>query len=293
MSRDTADLHATCIAAAEAGARVLRELFDKPREVHHKGRIDLVTDADRAAEERILAVLAERAPGVRVLAEESGAHGTSGEARFIVDPLDGTTNYAHGLPLYACTVAAEVSGTAVAGCTIDPSRGELFHARRGGGAFVRRSGGSESGLSRTGLSRSGASRGGANRSGGPGPDDRPLRVSATRELSQAVVCTGFPYDRREQLQWLLQKFARFTELAQGTRRLGSAALDLAFVAAGRLDGFWEQGLKPWDVAAGQVLVEEAGGLVTRFDGTLHDLESGQILAANPSLHAPMLQVLRI
>ncbi len=263
---DQAELHATCIAAAEAGARVLRELFDQPREVHHKGRIDLVTDADRAAEARILAVLDERAPGVRVLAEESGEHGSLGEARFIVDPLDGTTNYAHGLPLFACTVAAEVSGTVVAGCTIDPSRGELFHARRGGGAFVRRSGGGEL--------------------------DRPLRVSPAREFSQALVCTGFPADRRERLQWLLQTFARFTELAQGTRRLGSAALDLAFVAAGRLDGFWEQGLKPWDVAAGQLLVEEAGGLVTRFDGSPHDLAGGEILAGNPALHAAMAQILR-
>jgi myo-inositol-1(or 4)-monophosphatase len=258
------DLHATCIAAAEAGARVLRELFDQPREVHHKGRIDLVTDADRAAEARILAVLDERAPGVRVLAEESGEHGSQGEARFIVDPLDGTTNYAHGLPLFACTVAAEVSGTVVAGCTIDPSRRELFHARRGGGAFVRR--GDE--------------------------QDRRLRVSGATELSQALVCTGFPYDRRERLPYLLQSFARFTELAQGTRRLGSAALDLAFVAAGRLDGFWEQGLKPWDVAAGQLLVEEAGGLVTRFDGSPHGMAGGEILAANPTLHAAMAQVLR-
>ena len=262
-----AELHATCIAAAEAGARVLRELFDQPREVHHKGRIDLVTDADRAAEARILSVLAERAPGVRVLAEESGAHSGAGEARFIVDPLDGTTNYAHGLPLYACTVAAEIAGRVVAGCTIDPSRGELFHAVRGGGAFVRRS-------------------------GGPDAVDRPLRVASARELSQAVVCTGFPYDRRERLPWLLHTFARFTELSQGTRRLGSAALDLAFVAAGRLDGFWEQGLKPWDIAAGQLLVEEAGGQVTRFDGAGHDLDSGQIVAANPALHAEMLRVLQ-
>ncbi len=283
MSSAAAELHETCIAAAEAGARVLRERFDQPREVHHKGRIDLVTDADRAAEARILAVLADRAPGVRVLAEESGAHGSAGEACFIVDPLDGTTNYAHGLPLFACTVAAEISGTVIAGCTIDPSRGELFHARRGGGAFVRTS----SGIWSSG--RLGKSGGGL---GTGGEADRPLRVTAVHELSQALVCTGFPYDRREQLPWLLQTFARFTELAQGTRRLGSAALDLAFVAAGRLDGFWEQGLKPWDVAAGQLLVEEAFGRVTRFDGTPHELGGGQILAGNSALHSAMLQVLR-
>ena len=256
------ELGRTCVAAAEAGALVLRELFDKPRAIEHKGRIDLVTDADRASEARILEVLRERAPGVPVLAEESGAHAGQGDARFIVDPLDGTTNYAHGIPLYACTVAAEIGGRAVAGCTIDPSRGETFHAVRGGGAFVRSAGG-----------------------------ERPLAVSRAADLNDAVVCTGFPYDKREQLAQLLRWFAAFTERAQGTRRLGSAAIDLAWVAAGRLDGFWEQGLKPWDVAAGQVLVEEAGGQVTRFDGALLSLGGGEILAANPALHRELQQVL--
>ena len=216
----------------------------------------------------------------------------------------------------------EIAGTVVAGCTIDPSRGELFHARRGAGAFARRSGvggrGGGGGWGGGGARKSvpenqplrvsaargepqaplGESQAALDESqAAPGepqaaPGDRPLRVSSARELSQAVVCTGFPYDRREQLPWMLQAFARFTELSQGTRRLGSAALDLAFVAAGRLDGFWEQGLKPWDVAAGQVLVEEAGGLVTRYDGSRHDLDSGQILAAGGEIHAAMQRVLQ-
>lgn len=259
---DIAQLAGTCIAAAEAGAAVLRDLFDKPRAIEHKSRIDLVTDADRASEGRILEVLRERAPGVRVLAEESGAHAGSGEVRFIVDPLDGTTNYAHGIPLYACTVAAEIGGRAVAGCTIDPSRGEIFHAARGAGAFVRSASG-----------------------------ERRLSVAAAATFDDAVVCTGFPYDKREQLAQLLRWFAAFTERAQGTRRLGSAAIDLAWVAAGRLDGFWEQGLKPWDVAAGQVLVEEARGVVTRFDGAALLLAGGEIVAANPVLHRGMLALL--
>ena len=260
-----AELAAHCIAAAEAGAEVLRALFDQPREIRLKGRIDLVTDADHAAEERILQVLRERAPGVAVLAEESGDHVGAGAIRFIVDPLDGTTNYAHGIPLFACTVGVEVAGVAVAGCTIDPVRGERFRGARGLGSF---------------LGHAFAS-----------PDDaqeRRLAVAGTRELQSALVCTGFPYDRREELPAMIASFGRFTELCRGTRRLGSAALDLAYVAAGRLDGFFELNLKAWDVAAGQVLVEEAGGLVTRYDGAPHQLFGGEILASNPVL-APALR----
>ena len=267
------ELAEICEAAARAGAQVLRDLYDRPRDIHFKGRIDLVTDADKASEETVLRVLAERAPGVRVLAEESGEHGGDepaagkgrgaqrpmGTLRFIVDPLDGTTNYAHGLPLFCCTVAAEESGRAVAGCTVDPLRGEVFRAARGEGAWL---------------------------------GDRRLHVSQARALDQALLCTGFPYGDREQLPQMLAAFARFTELSRGTRRLGSAALDLAYVAAGRLDGFWEIGLKAWDVAAGQVLVEEAGGQVTRFDGAALQLAGGEIAAAGPHLHAAILEVLR-
>jgi myo-inositol-1(or 4)-monophosphatase len=243
-------LERICVSAAQAGAKVLRELFEKPREVRLKGRIDLVTDADRAAEEKILRLLRERAPGSAILAEESGETGR-GELRFIVDPLDGTTNYAHGIPLFTCTVAAEVAGELVAGCTVDPMRAETFRVHRGGGAFV-----------------------GA----------RKLAVSSTARLEEAVACTGFPYGDRERLPKMVSAFGRFTELARGTRRLGSAAMDLAYVAAGRLDVFWEQGLRPWDIAAGVVLVREAGGIVTRFDGSALDLSDGEILACTPALH---------
>jgi myo-inositol-1(or 4)-monophosphatase len=254
---NAAELERICVSAAQAGAKLLRELYDKPREVTLKGRIDLVTDADRAAEEKILRLLRERAPGAAVLAEESGESG-KGDLRFIVDPLDGTTNYAHGIPLFTCTVAAEVSGELVAGCTVDPMRAETFRAHRGGGAFV-----------------------GA----------RKLAVSATAKLDEAVVCTGFPYGHREQLPKMVSAFGRFTELARGTRRLGSAAMDLAYVAAGRLDLFWEQGLRPWDIAAGIVLVREAGGVVTRFDGSALDLPDGEILACTPDLHGTARAIL--
>jgi myo-inositol-1(or 4)-monophosphatase len=257
---NAADLRDICVAAAEAGARTLRDLYEGPRDVKFKGRFDLVTDADKASEETVLRVLHERAPGARILAEESGEQG-GGDVRFIVDPLDGTTNYAHGLPIFSCTVGAEENGTPVAGCTVDPLRGETFLAGRGLGAHLRTQKGTLS-----------------------------LRVSAAAELVEAVVCTGFPYGHRDKLQRMIAAFGKFTELTRGTRRLGSAAIDLAYVAAGRLDGFWETGLKPWDLAAGVVLVQEAGGVVTRFDGSPHQLGGGEIVAAPPALHPKMLQV---
>jgi len=255
------ELRDICAAAAEAGARTLRDLYDRPRDVQFKGRIDLVTDADKAAEEAIIRVLRERAPGSGILAEESGAQG-GGDVRFLVDPLDGTTNYAHGLPMFCSTVGAEEKGIPVAGCTVDPLRGETFVAARGQGAELR----TEKGT-------------------------RPLHVSGTSELIEALLCSGFPYGDRDKLPKMIAAFGKFTELSRGTRRLGSAAIDLAYVAAGRLDGFWEVGLKAWDVAAGVILVQEAGGLVTRFDGSAHRLAGGEILAAPPALHARMLQVL--
>jgi myo-inositol-1(or 4)-monophosphatase len=243
------ELEQICVAAAQAGARLLRERFEQPRQIELKGRIDLVTDADHAAEEQILKLLRKQAKGAAVLAEESGQSG-SGDLRFIVDPLDGTTNYAHGLPLFSCTVAAEVKGEVVAGGTVDPMRGETFHAHKGGGAWL---------------------------------GDRRLSVSSASKLEEAVVCTGFPYGGRERLPQMIAAFGRFTELARGSRRLGSAALDLAYVAAGRLDIFYEQGLRPWDVAAGVLLVREAGGEVTRYDGSPFDLARGEIAAANPAI----------
>jgi myo-inositol-1(or 4)-monophosphatase len=251
------ELSSACLAAAQAGAKVLRELEGRPRDIHFKGRIDLVTDADKAAEEAVLRVLHERFPGASVLAEESGASG-SGDLRFIVDPLDGTTNYAHRLPLYCCTVAAEVKGKVEAGCTVDPTRGEIFLAERGRGATLN----------------------GAK-----------LQVSSVALLERALVCTGFPYGDREKLPEMIAAFGRLTQASRGSRRLGSAALDLAFVAAGRLDAFWEVGLKAWDVAAGVLLVQEAGGVVTRFDGSTHQVAGGQILAAAPGIHPAMLEQL--
>ena len=256
-----AELREICAAAAEAGARTLRDLYGRPRDVQFKGRIDLVTDADKASEEAVLNILRERAPGAGILAEESGEQG-GGSLRFIVDPLDGTTNYAHGLPLFCCTVGAEEDGALAAGCTVDPLRGETYLVARGEGAQL-----------------------------GTANGTRPLRVSAASELVEALLCTGFPYGDRDKLPEMIAAFGKATELSRGTRRLGSAALDLAYVAAGRLDGFWEMGLKAWDVAAGVLLVREAGGVVTRFDGAPHQLAGGEILAAPPTLHPKLSRML--
>lgn len=256
------ELRAGCAAAALAGADVLRERAGRPRTIDKKGRIDLVTDADRASEEAVLAVLAERFPGAAVLAEESGASGGAGGAgalRFVVDPLDGTTNYAHGLPHYAVTVAALDPAGVVAGATCDPCRGELFLASRGGGATL---------------------------------DGAPVRPSGCAELAEALLVTGFPYDVREDHEALLAPFRAFLVRAQGVRRFGSAALDLAWVACGRFDGFWEARLKPWDLAAGLCLVAEAGGLVSDLTGGPRVLETGGVLAAPAALHPRLLEVLR-
>jgi myo-inositol-1(or 4)-monophosphatase len=254
------ELQEGCAAAAQAGAAVLRERFGRPRTIDKKGVIDLVTDADRASEAAVLAVLGERFPGAAVLAEESGASGAgAGGLRFLVDPLDGTTNYAHGLPHFAVTVAVEDAGGLAAGATADPLRGELFLATRGGGATL----------------------GGA-----------PLRHSGCRELGEALLVTGFPYDVHREHEALLRVFGAFVTSAQGVRRYGSAALDLAWVACGRFDGFWEAKLKPWDLAAGLLIAREAGAVVTDLLGGDRVLETGGVVAAPPALQARMLEVIR-
>ncbi|MHB8877753.1 MAG: inositol monophosphatase family protein [Myxococcaceae bacterium] len=264
-------------AAAEEGARaagrILAERFDGERTVEFKGAIDLVTDADRAAEAALLAYLRGRFPGHAILAEESGLsegvsqdhHGYNPEKgggqgfsafRWLVDPLDGTTNYAHRVPHFCVSVAVEGPGGLLAGVVFDPLRDELFSAGRGQGAWL---------------------------------NGRKLEVSSPPGLERALVCTGFPYDVRERPEVPVGLFDHFIRKVQGLRRMGSAALDLAYVAAGRFDGFFEVGLKPWDIAAGALLVEEAGGVVTRFDGAKLELERGEVLAAGQGLHSALRQ----
>ena len=259
----TGELRAACAEAARLGGQVLRERWGMRRTIDYKGGIDLVTDADRASEEAVLGFIGREFPGAAIVAEESGTRGATSGApgdglRWFVDPLDGTTNYAHGVPHFAVNVAVADSRGLAAGATLDPLREEMWLAGRGAGAWL----------------------------GG----DR-LRVSDTGDLKRALLCTGFPYDIQEDPDPLLRLFRAYIQRARAVRRFGAAALDLAYVAAGRFDGFWEAKLKPWDVAPGILLVQEAGGVVTDFRGGDDFLHGGTICAASPALHPRLLEVL--
>jgi myo-inositol-1(or 4)-monophosphatase len=230
--------------------------------VDKKGEIDLVTEVDLDCERMCRAVLAERFPDHDILAEELGAT-TMAKApsrlRWVFDPLDGTTNYAHGLPIFCSSLALEIDGRSEVAAIYDPTRRELFTAERGHGARL---------------------------------NGAPLQVSMTADLIDALLVTGFPYDVHQQRGDLVGLFGAFLGRARAVRRLGSAAIDLCYVAAGRLDGFWEQQLKPWDVAAGALIVEEAGGRMTGMDGTPFDGPAGHLVASNGRVHDQMLDLIR-
>ena len=230
--------------------------------IDKKGTIDLVTEVDLECERMCRAVIAERFPGHDVLAEElSSGPGEAAKSayRWVFDPLDGTTNYAHGLPIFCASLALEIDGAAEVGAIYDPTRRELFTAERGVGAYL---------------------------------NGTPLRVSATTTLLDALLVTGFSYDVHKQRGDLVGLFGAFLGKARAVRRLGSAALDLCYVAAGRFEGFWEQHLKPWDVAAGALMVTEAGGTVTGMDGSPFDPAAAHLVASNGRLHDGMLTVIR-
>src|SRR2546421_736550 len=229
-------------------------------QVSNKGDIDLVTEADLASEKLIIERIKSHYPRHAILAEESGAIQTvTGQSdwRWIVDPLDGTTNCAHGYPCFCVSIALERAGSIELGVIYDPVRDEVFAAERGQGATL---------------------------------NDRSVRVSAVDDLNAAMLCTGFPYNVRERPDFA-RDFANFTMKAQAVRRDGSAALDLAYLACGRFDGFWEDGLNAWDIAAGVILIEEAGGRLTDFNGASLDIYTPKVLASNGLIHDKMMQVL--
>jgi myo-inositol-1(or 4)-monophosphatase len=235
--------------------------FGSAMRVDKKGAIDLVTEVDVEVERMFRALVAERFPDHDVLAEEMGQPRTGASHRWVFDPLDGTTNYAHGIPIFCSTLALEIDGVPVVGAVYDPNRRELFTAERGVGAWL---------------------------------NGEPLRVSASETLIDSVLVTGFPYDIREagRMEAIVGLFTGLLGQARAIRRLGSAAIDLCWVAAGRMDAFWEQALQPWDVMGGGLIVQEAGGRVTSLDGSPWDAMNGQVLASNGRVHDEMLAVIR-
>jgi myo-inositol-1(or 4)-monophosphatase len=248
--------------ARDAGA-ILTDRLGRALQVSNKGDIDLVTEADIASEKLIIERIKSHYPRHAILAEESGdidgIDQVSGKSdwKWIIDPLDGTTNYAHGYPCFCVSIALESAGTIELAVIYDPMRDELFAAERGQGATL---------------------------------NGRPIRVSTVDNLNSAMLCTGFPYNVRERPNFE-RDFANFTMEAQAVRRDGSAAIDLAYISCGRFDGFWEDGLKAWDIAAGVLLIQEAGGRVSDFDGGALDIYTPKVLASNGLVHDAMMTVL--
>ena len=252
----------TAVEIVLRAGRIQLQRRESGFEVSKKGAIDLVTEVDLECERLCRGILAERFPDHDILAEELSAGPTEparSRFRWVFDPLDGTTNYAHGLPIFCSSLSLEVDGRAEVAAIFDPTRQELFTAERGAGAYLN----------------------GAK-----------LQVSNTTTLVDALLVTGFPYDVHRRTDELVGLFAAFLGTARAVRRLGSAALDLCYVACSRFDGFWEQHLKPWDVSAGALIVEEAGGRVTGMDGSPFNPVAAHLVACNGPLQAEMLGVIR-
>ena len=246
------------IDLARAAGEVLRHYIAGEKQVELKGRANLVTVADKESEALIIRRIRERYPDHAILAEESGAVGT-GRLKWIVDPLDGTTNFAHQYPFFCVSIGLEQAGEIVCGVVYDPWRDELFSAARGAGSFL---------------------------------NGRRLQVSGIDRLGDGLLTTGFPYRVREKIVLAMDQFEAFILASQGVRRGGSAALDMCYTAVGRCDGFWELDLHPWDTAAGLVILEEADGRVTDFKGNPYSVYTKEILASNGKIHDEMVAVLR-
>ena len=249
----------TAIEAVIRSGEMQMARFGGTMRIDKKSAIDLVTEVDLAVERMFRALIAERFPDHAILAEEfGGAAAVPAGPCWVFDPIDGTTNFAHGLPIFCASLALEIDGVAEVAAVYDPNRRELFTAERGAGARL---------------------------------NGQPLQVSSATQLVDALLVTGFPYDVHRRLDDIVGLFAAFVGRARAVRRLGSAAIDLCWVAAGRMDGFWESDLNPWDVAGGALIVEEAGGRVTTTDGSAFTSRGGQVLATNGHVHPAMLDVI--
>ena len=242
------------LEAARGAGDVLRDGFGSRHRVRYKGEVDIVTERDEEAEEVIREALLGAYPSYGMLGEEGGETPGEEDRRWIVDPLDGTTNYAHGLPIFAVSIALEKAGEVVVGVVHDPISEETFVAERGRGARL---------------------------------NGKPVSVSETDELVRALVVTGFPYDR-EEMPAAVDLFGRFSVRTQSMRRLGSAALDLCYVASGRLDAYYERGIRAWDVAAASLILQEAGGKITDYKGRPFQVEDGELVASNGPLHPALV-----
>jgi myo-inositol-1(or 4)-monophosphatase len=244
--------------AANAAGEIIRRSWQQPKIIDYKGAIDLVTTTDRETEHKIVEIIRGNFADHAILAEEeTDLRGNDKDYRWIVDPLDGTTNFAHSYPNFCVSVALECTGEVILGLVYDPLRGECFKAVKGEGATLNGS---------------------------------PIRTSGVRELDKALLATGFPYDRREKADFYLSFFKAFLTRCQGIRRSGSAALDLCYLACGRLDGFWELKLKPWDTAAASLIVSEAGGKLSDFSGNSFSIWANETLASNDIIHNEMAEI---
>ena len=247
------------IEAAKVAGKILLENFGKvpQRDIDKKGESDFVTEVDRKSQQAIVDHIQKRYPGHLFLAEEALDLGKEGDYRWVIDPLDGTTNYIHGYPVFSISIALEFKGEIILGVIYDPLREELFSAVKGEGAFL---------------------------------NGERIRVSDTKEMADCLLATGFPFRAKRYLRSYLECFSRLFEEVSGIRRAGSAALDLAYVACGRFDGFWELMLGSWDVAAGSLLIQEAGGIVSDFKGGSNYMKSGNIIATNRFIHEKLLEI---
>ena len=252
-------LKRVALKAVKEGGAILMQHFGKVKSIDYKGVINLVTEADRQSEQRIINIIKDKYPDHRILAEETGDSGESSPFKWIIDPLDGTTNYAHTYPCFCVSLAIEHEGELIYGIVYDPVREELFIAEKGKGSYL---------------------------------NGKMIKVSQTDELNHSLLCTGFPYDVRDDIESNTLNFRNFLTKSQAVRRDGSAALDLCYVAAGRFDGFWEQKLFPWDIAAGSLLITEAGGKLSTFKDEKSSIYAAEIVASNGKIHHQMLDVLK-